>query len=157
MPYHILFKGIYFVLSYKFIKNGTNEACLKQRQNTFNCFEKITKRWCFMNLNRPWKKIIIGCIFGKLWNLSTFSLLPEKPNNQNPRNFLYRFEHAKFVLILKCNTVLCRIFSFLKFVITSARCGKGRVESYAIVFPTKPKYHSAVSRHAGIQATEIKA
>ncbi len=39
------------------------------------------------------------------WNLSTFSLLLGKPNYKNPRRFLYRFDHTKLVLILKCNTV----------------------------------------------------
>ncbi len=57
MSYHILFKVIHFALSYSTqrwnvyiagnlleIKNGKNEACLEQRQNVFNYFEKITKR-----------------------------------------------------------------------------------------------------------------
>ncbi len=39
------------------------------------------------------------------WNLITFSLLLEKPNYKNPRRFLYRVKHTKFVLILKCYTV----------------------------------------------------
>ncbi len=30
---------------------------------------------------------------------------PGKTNYKNPRNFLYRVKHTKFVLILKCNTV----------------------------------------------------
>ncbi len=34
-------------------------------------------------------------------NVSTFLFLLEKPNYKNPRSFLYRFEHAKFVLIIK--------------------------------------------------------
>ncbi len=38
-------------------------------------------------------------------NLCTFSLLLEKPNYKNPRRFLFRFEHTKFVLIIKWNTV----------------------------------------------------
>ncbi len=49
------------------------------------------------------------------WNRSTFSLLVEKPNYKNPRSFPYRFERAKFVLILKCNTVPCRIFRGISF------------------------------------------
>ncbi len=66
MSNDILFKGIHFVLPYSTqrwnayaagnlltIKNGKNAACLKQRQNTFIYFEKITKMWRFMNLNRP--------------------------------------------------------------------------------------------------------
>ncbi len=66
MSYHILFEEIYFVLSYSThiwnayfagnllkIKIKKNEACLEQRQNTFNYFEKITKMLRFMNLNRP--------------------------------------------------------------------------------------------------------
>ncbi len=62
-------KGIFFVLSYSthmwnahvaenlltIKKNRKNKACLWLRQNTFNYFEKITKMWRFMNLNRLWK------------------------------------------------------------------------------------------------------
>ncbi len=58
---------------------------------------------------------------------SIFSLLLEKPNYNNPRNFLYHFKHTKFVIILKCNRVPCRIFrgiSFYNVVMTCARCGK---------------------------------
>ncbi len=61
------------------------------------------------------------------WNLSIFSLLLEKLNQKNPRRFFYSFEHTKFALILKCNTVPCRIFrgiSFENVVMTCARCGK---------------------------------
>ncbi len=52
MSYDILFEGVYFVLSYSThiwnvhvtgnllkIKNAKIEACLLQRQNTFNYFE----------------------------------------------------------------------------------------------------------------------
>ncbi len=35
------------------------------------------------------------------WNLSTFSLLLEKPKYKNPRRFLYRVKHTKFALIFK--------------------------------------------------------
>ncbi len=56
MSYLILFEGLYFVLSHSThiwnayiagnllkVKNKKNEACLQQKQNTFNYFEKITK------------------------------------------------------------------------------------------------------------------
>ncbi len=49
------------------------------------------------------------------------SFLLEKPNYKNPRCFLNPFEHAKFVLILKCNTIPC---SIVRPVMTCARCGK---------------------------------
>ncbi len=39
------------------------------------------------------------------WNLSTFSLLLEELNTKNPRRFVFSFEHAKFVLILKFKIV----------------------------------------------------
>ncbi len=61
------------------------------------------------------------------WNRSTFSLLLEKPNYKNPRRFLYRVGHTKFVLLLKCNTFPCSIFrgsSSWNVVMTCARCGK---------------------------------
>ncbi len=59
-------------------------------------------------------------------NLSTFSLLLKKPNYKSPRRFVYRIERTKFLLILNCNTVTCRIFrgiSFNNVVMTCARCG----------------------------------
>ncbi len=53
MSFHILFEGIYFVLTYSThiwnayvngnlleIKNRKNEACLSHRQSMFNYFEK---------------------------------------------------------------------------------------------------------------------
>ncbi len=56
MSYHVLFEGVNFVLSYSthiwnaYVsgnllkkKNRKYEACLEQRQNTFNYFEKVTK------------------------------------------------------------------------------------------------------------------
>ncbi len=69
-----------------------------------------------MNYNSTRNKFIIGC---------TFSLLMQKPNYKNPRRFLYRFEHTKFVLNLKCNTLPRRIFrgiSFQNVVMTCASC-----------------------------------
>ncbi len=57
MWYHIVFEGIHFVLAYftqrwnayvarnlSKIQNGKNEACLYERQNTFNYFENINQR-----------------------------------------------------------------------------------------------------------------
>ncbi len=53
------------------------------------------------------------------WNLSTFSLLLEKPNYKNPRRFVYRVNHTNFVLIIKWNTVPCRILEELHFKMLS--------------------------------------
>ncbi len=41
------------------IKNAKNEACQKQTHTAFNYFIKITKLWGFINLTRPWKKVIL--------------------------------------------------------------------------------------------------
>ncbi len=107
----------------------------------FNYFEKIAIMGRFMSFNRSWKWVIIGCIlwnyasFSVLvlrevrensWNLSKFSLLLGKQSYKNPRRFLYRFEHANFVLILKCSTILCRIVREILFqnVMTCAQCGE---------------------------------
>ncbi len=40
---------------------------------------------------------------------------PGKTNFNNPRCFLYRFEHANIVLMLMVNTVPCRTFSGISF------------------------------------------
>ncbi len=48
-------------------------------------------------------------------NLSIFSRLLEKPNYKHSRNFLFRFEHKKFVLIIKGKTVPCRILRGISF------------------------------------------
>ncbi len=66
VSYHILFEGIYFVLSYSphkwnayvagnlfNITNAKHDACLKQGQNAFNYSKKITKMLRFINLSRP--------------------------------------------------------------------------------------------------------
>ncbi len=58
---------------------------------------------------------------------STFALLLEKQNYKNQRRFLYRFEHATFVLLLKSNIVTCPIFrgiSFKNVVMACAQCSK---------------------------------
>ncbi len=51
------------------------------------------------------------------WNLSTFSLLLGKPYFKNPCSFLYRFEHARTVLMVMGNTVLCRNFRGISFLL----------------------------------------
>ncbi len=43
--------------------------------------------------------VMIVFLFKCCGNLSTFSLLLEKPNYKNPRSFLYCFDHIKFLLI----------------------------------------------------------
>ncbi len=40
--------------------------------------------------------LVVWKVREKAWNLSTFSILLEKPNHKNPRRFLYRFKRAKF-------------------------------------------------------------
>ncbi len=62
------------------------------------------------------KKLLSGCIFRELWQVFFFCAawgaqkckqpkyiwpIQEKTNLTNPRNCLYRFKHAYFVLILK--------------------------------------------------------
>ncbi len=128
-------------ISYFVIKRRSANHSWRPSSNTFTYFEKITERRRFINLNRLWKKVIISCIFGELWLIFCSSAAggarklmkpkdifasPGKPNFKNPCSLLYRFKHAKGVLMLKCNTVTCSIFraiSFWNFDLTCARCG----------------------------------
>ncbi len=87
----------------------------------------------YLGSNDSFSVLVLRKVRENSWKLSTFSLLLEKPIYKNPRRFLYRFEHAKLVLILKCYTVPCRIFrgiSFLNVVIalltTSVLWQKGK-------------------------------
>ncbi len=54
--------------------------------------------------------LVVREVLENPWNLSTVSLLLEKLNFKNPLSFLFRFEHAKLILILKCNAVPWQIF-----------------------------------------------
>ncbi len=44
------------------------------------------------------------------FNPRTFSILLEKPKYKNASSFLYRFEHAKLIIVPLGNTVPCRNF-----------------------------------------------
>ncbi len=50
----------------------------------------------YMGSYDSFSALVVWKVRENAWNLSTFSILVEKPNHKNPRRFLYRFKRAKF-------------------------------------------------------------
>ncbi len=98
--------------------------------------------WRFMNLNSTWNKVITRWIFVDLWSFFCLYVLRKVRENRIIKIHavcINRCEHTKFVLILKWNTVPCRIFkgiSFWNVVINIARCGNFRyyLSSWNVTF-----------------------
>ncbi len=93
MSYYIFFEGVCFVLSYStHIWNAYVDGNLLKLKNAKH-------EVCLYTMhNLPHRAQVM-------------TTPNYKPNYKNPRSF----EHAKFVVILKCNTVPCRIFRGISF------------------------------------------
>ncbi len=76
--------------------NDKQNVTFYELKSTLKRVKLVAYLWSYASCS----VLVLRQVSESSWNLSTFSLLLEKSNYKNPRNFLYRFEHAKIVFII---------------------------------------------------------